>query len=141
MKKEDLPQDSSALRDVTREVCYVKDDDGKYGQSLSTGWKVKADALDEAWADINDRVREAAEEVKSGKKSPVLFFMEVNIMDYPTLSGYTGFWKWTIKRHIKPSVFKKLSDKKLGKYAAAFKISVEELKRFDGGNIDKYIRK
>ncbi|UII23381.1 hypothetical protein [Fulvivirga ligni] len=141
MKKDSLPQDSSALKDFTREVCYVKDDNGKYEQGLSTGWKVKADALDEAWADINDRILESAQEVAAGQKSPVLFFMELNLMDFPTLTGYTGFWKWTIKRHMKPAVFKKLSEKKLAKYAKAFKISVEELTSFDGRNIDKYTKK
>lgn len=141
MEKDKLPQDKSALKDFTREVNYVKDEGGKYEKALSTGWNVKAEALSEAWKEINRRIKEAGEAVQSGEKSPVVFFMEVNLMDLPTLAGYTGFWKWTIKRHFKPNVFKKLSDKKLGRYASAFKISIEELKHFDGTNIDKYTRK
>ncbi|HNP17063.1 MAG TPA: hypothetical protein PKL31_01410 [Fulvivirga sp.] len=140
MKKDSLPQDPSALKNFTREVCYVKDEDGKYEQGLSTGWNVKADALNEAWVEINRRIEEAAKQVELGKKSPVLFFMELRLMDYPTLSGYTGFWKFTIKRHMKPSVFKKLSEKKLKIYAKVFKISVDELKSFDGRNIDRYTK-
>ena len=38
MKKEDVPQDPSALVGVTRDVCYVKDKDGKYTTDLSIGW-------------------------------------------------------------------------------------------------------
>ncbi len=140
MKKDKLPQDPSALNKVTREVCYVKDDGSKYEQSLSTGWKVKADALDEAWKEINRRIEDARIAVEKGEKSPVLFFMELNLMDFPTLSGYTGFWKFSIKRHMKPKVFRKLSEKKLGIYAKAFKISIDELKSFDGKNIDKYTK-
>jgi hypothetical protein len=49
-------------------------------------------------------------------------------MDIGIVAAYTGFWKWTVKQHIKPDVFKKLSDQKLKKYAEAFNISVEELK-------------
>jgi hypothetical protein len=49
-------------------------------------------------------------------------------MDISILSSYTGFWKWTVKRHLKPSVFKKLSDQKLQKYAEIFEISIDELK-------------
>ena len=49
-------------------------------------------------------------------------------MDIGIVSAYTGFWKWTIKQHLKPAAFKKLSEKKLNKYAEAFNISVEELK-------------
>jgi hypothetical protein len=132
MKKEDLPQDASALVGVTREVCYVKGSDGKYTSDLSTGWDVKKQALDNAWDDIKERVAEAATQVKNGEISPIFYFMEVKLMDITLLSGYTGFWKWTIKRHFKPSVFKNLSDAKLATYAKAFDISVEELKNFHG---------
>lgn len=132
MKKEDLPQDPSALEGVTREVCYVKDANGKYVSDLSTGWNVKKQALDNAWDDIKERVEEAAAKVKNGEVSPVFYFMELKLMDLTLLSGYTGFWKWTIKRHFKPSVFKNLSDKKLAAYAKAFDISIEELKNFNG---------
>lgn len=132
MKKEDLPQDPSALVGVTRDVCYVKDKDGKYTTDLSIGWNVKKQALDNAWEDINERIAEAAAKVKNGEVSPVFYFMEKKLMDLTLLSGYTGFWKWTIKRHFKPSVFKSLSDKRLQTYAKAFDISVDELKKFNG---------
>ncbi len=132
MKKEDVPQDPSALVGVTRDVCYVKDKDGKYTTDLSIGWDVKKQALDNAWDDIKERVAEAATQVKNGEISPIFYFMEVKLMDITLLSGYTGFWKWTIKRHFKPSVFKNLSDTKLATYAKAFEISVEELKNFHG---------
>ena len=132
MKKEDLPQDPSALVGVTRDVCYVKDKDGKYTTDLSIGWDVKKQALDNAWEDIHERVTEAAAKVKSGEISPVFYFMEKKIMDLPLLSGYTGFWQWTIKRHFKPSVFKSLSESRLQTYAKAFDISIDELKNFNG---------
>jgi hypothetical protein len=132
MKKEETPQDQSALDKVTRELMYVKNKDGKYTTDLSTGWNVKKEALDNAWEDINERVKQAAEAVKNGEKSPVLYFMEKKLMDLQLLSDYTGFWKITIKRHMKPSVFKQLSEKKLNKYAGAFDITIDELKNFKG---------
>ncbi len=132
MKKEDVPQDPSALVGVTRDVCYVKDKDGKYTTDLSIGWDVKKQALDNAWDDIKERVAEAAQMVKKGEMSPVFYYMELKLMDLTLLSGYTGFWKITVKRHFKPQVFKNLSEKKLGVYAKAFDISIEELKNFKG---------
>jgi hypothetical protein len=132
MKKEDVPQDPSALVGVTRDVCYVKDKDGKYTTDLSIGWDVKKQALDNAWDDIKERVEEAALQVKNGEISPIFYFMEKKLMDLTLLSSYTGFWKWTIKRHFKPSIFKSLSESKLNTYAKAFDISVEELKTFNG---------
>jgi len=141
MKKENLPQDESFLKNFTREVNYVKGDSGKYEQGLSSGWDVKNEALNEAWSDINLRIEEAAKEVELGNKSPILFFKELTLMDFPTLCSYTGFWKFTIKRHMNPGIFKKLSQKRLNVYAKVFKITVEELTTFDGKNIDKYTNK
>ncbi len=132
MKKEEVPQDKSALEKVTRELMYVKNSDGKYTTDLSTGWEVKKEALDNAWDDINERVKEAALAVKNGERSPVAYFMELKLMDLAVLSGYTGFWGFTIKRHMKPNVFKNLSENKLIIYAKAFGISVDELKNFKG---------
>jgi hypothetical protein len=132
MKKEDLPQDESALKSMGRELCYVKDEDGNYVTHLSSGWDVKKEALDNAWDDIAERVEEAKKAVAIGEKSPIHYFMELKLMDMPVIMGYTGFWIWSIKRHLKPSVFVKMSDKKLTKYAVAFEISLEELKKFKG---------
>lgn len=132
MKKEDLPQDPSALEGVTRDLCYVKDADGKYTTGLSKGWEVKKTALDNAWEDINERVTEAALKVKNGEISPIYYFMEKKLMDLPILAGYTGFWQFTIKRHFKPNVFKTLSKQKLEKYVKAFDITLEELTSFKG---------
>lgn len=132
MKKEDVPQDPSALVGVTRDVCYVKDKDGKYTTDLSIGWDVKKQALDNAWDDIKERVLEAGLKVKNGEVSAVFYFMELKLMDINLLSGYTGFWKFTIKRHFKPNVFKTLSDKTLSIYAKAFDITLQELKEFKG---------
>jgi hypothetical protein len=132
MKKDELPQDESALKAMTRELLYVKDKEGKYTTGLSTGWEVKKAALDNAWDDIKERVEAARLAVKNGEKSPVYYFMELRLMDFPVLSSYTGFWTFNIKRHLKPAVFKKLSEKKLAVYAKAFNITVTELKNFKG---------
>jgi hypothetical protein len=130
MKKENLPQDKSALDAFTRELCYVKDEQGKYTTGLSSGWEVKTDALEKAWEDIHERVAAARKAVAEGKQSPIFYFMELRIMDYPVLCGYTGFWKFTVKRHLRPEVFSRLSDKKLNRYAKAFDITLDELKNF-----------
>lgn len=126
MKKEELPQDKGAIVDL----CYVKNKSGKYETQKSTGWEVKIAALDSAWDEVDRRVEDARIEVKEGRKSPVFYYMEKNLMDVQTLAAYVDFWSFTVKRHFKPSVFKKLSQKRLEKYAEVFEISVEELIKF-----------
>jgi len=110
-----VPQDMSSLGKITKEVCYATDSSGKYVTELSSGWDVKINALDVAWKDIEERTAKAKQQVLNGEASPLLFFMEYRLMDIGILADYTGLWKWQIKRHMKPAVFNKLSDKKTTK--------------------------
>ncbi|MEO7531043.1 MAG: hypothetical protein ABIS69_06520 [Sediminibacterium sp.] len=128
MKKEDVPQDLSSLGKITKEICYATDESGNYVKELSRGWDVKITALDAAWGDIEIRMATAKEKVLKGEASPLLFFMERALMDITILAGYTGFWKWQIKRHLDPGVFEKLSDTKLQRYAAVFNVGIGNLK-------------
>ena len=131
MKKEELPQDKSHLKNFTREVCYVKNSEGKYVTDLSTGWEVKSAALNNQWDEIERRIKKAKEKIINGKASPILYFFELKLMDLTVLSGYTGFSKWRIKRHMRPNVFKNLNDKTLQVYAEIFEISLNDLKNFN----------
>src|ERR1700759_5284389 len=101
MKKEDVPQDNGALG---KEVTYATDAEGKYTTELSQGWDVKISALDAAWKDIGERVAAAKEKVGKGEASPLLYFMELKLMDAKVVAAYTGQWAWQVKRHLRPSV-------------------------------------
>ncbi|MBC7451430.1 MAG: hypothetical protein H7259_08080 [Cytophagales bacterium] len=128
MKKTDIPQDPSVLDKFTKEVCYAVDESGKYVTALSRGWEIKASALGITWEDIEKKVEAARQEVLKGNASPILYFIELRVMDIGIVSAYTGFWKWTIKRHLNPLIFHKLSDATLQKYADLFEVTVPELK-------------
>lgn len=128
MEKKDIPQDLSALGKITNELCYAVDENGNYSPELSKGWEVKITALDAAWKDIGERVEAARQRVMKGEASPLLFFMELRLMDIPIVAGYTGFWKFQVRNHLKPSAFAKLPEKKLARYASVFDVSVEQLK-------------
>ena len=131
MKKTDVPQDPSLLKNFTKEVCYAVDEKGNYTANLSTGWEVKTTALGITWDDINQRAANAKEQALKGEVSQLLFFIESKVMDFATLAAYTGFWQWQIKRHLKPSVFNSLSEKKLQKYADIFDVSIANLKKMN----------
>ena len=59
MKKEELPQDRSALQGYTRELHYVKNEEGKFTTGLSSGWEIKASALENAWEDVHQQMAES----------------------------------------------------------------------------------
>jgi hypothetical protein len=128
MKKEDIPQDTGAFGKITKEVCYATDAKGNYTTELSNGWEVKNSANDAAWQDIEERVRIAKERVLNNEVSPIVYFMELKLMDPKVLAGYTGLWTWQVRRHMQPGIFKKLSNRRLQRYADVFEVTVEDLK-------------
>jgi len=129
MEKEHVPQDKSNLtKNNVKELLYATDENGDYTTTLSTGWEPKTIALSNSIDEINERIAEAKQQVQNGEVSPICYYMELNKMDITILSSYVGMWKWRVKRHFKPSVFAKLNDSILKKYADAFEISIAELK-------------
>lgn len=133
MKKSEVPQDNGRIvQKGSRELYYAVDENGEYTTALSTGWEAKNIVQDHTMEVLQAEIDQARDDVKKGKVSPIYFFMLSSRMDLEVLSAYTGIWKWRIKRHFKPTHFKGLSDKKLQKYADAFDITVEELKKYKG---------
>ena len=129
MKETELPQEKGALQDFT-ELCYVTDDEGNYTTLSSSGWEVKSIALEASLSRLQEQIDQAKADVLAGRKSPIVYYMLLNRMDWAVLADAMRRWQWVIKRHAKPSVFKKLSDKTLQQYAEVFGITVEELTHF-----------
>lgn len=131
MKKEEVPQDKGNLINKNmKELVYATDEKGNYTTALSTGWEPKTIALSNSIEEISERVAIAKAQVENNKVSPIVYFMEYSRMDIAILSSYVGMWQWRVKRHFKPKVFAKLSDKILQKYTEIFNISIDELKNF-----------
>lgn len=130
MKQREVPQDKSNLEKANiKDMVYAVNDKGEYVTELSTGWEPKSIALDNAIKAIDERIAQAKEKVLRNETSPLEYYMELHKMDLPILASYVGIWKWRVKRHFKPSVFKKLKHKTMQKYADVFEISVAELKQ------------
>ncbi|MAU71593.1 MAG: hypothetical protein CML04_05795 [Pseudozobellia sp.] len=128
MKKKEVPQDKSQLQKANiKDMVYAVDENGNYVTELSTGWEPKTIALDNAMKEIEERVEDARQRVLNNETSPIEYYMELHKMDLPILASYVGLWQWKVKRHFKPSVFKKLSAKTLQKYAEVFEIGIDEL--------------
>lgn len=133
MKKSEVPQDESPIsKHGSNELLYAVDEDGKLKPMQSIGWEAKTAVQNQNIENLNQRVIDAMQAVKEGNSSPILYFMELNKMDWSTLAAYMGSWVFLIKRHQKPKVFQKLSHKTLTKYAETFGITVDELKNFKG---------
>lgn len=128
MKKREVPQDAGLLGDL-REVRYAVDDDGRYVPVPSAGWEPATIANAQAWDAIRAEVAGVLEEVRAGRLSPLAWRMAAAQMDHRLLARYAGLFAWQVRRHMKPGPFRRLSRRRVARYAAVFGIAPEELDR------------
>jgi hypothetical protein len=128
MKQHEVPQDGDNLHEGTfKQLFYAVNDAGEYTPVSSVGWEPENVAMSQAWEEVHARIENARTRALAGEISPIAYYMEKNLMDLPLLASYVGKFQWQVKRHLKPRVFKKLGATMLQRYAAAFKITVQEL--------------
>lgn len=132
MDVNEVPQDAMGYKDKDKikKLVYAVDEHGNYNGINSAGWEAENIATRQAWEAIEEELKEMEERVGGGEQSPIAYFMLKKLMDVSILARYVGKWQWQVKRHMKPEVFKNLSQKMLDKYAEVFEISTAELINF-----------
>jgi hypothetical protein len=128
----EVPQDPKDFKegDKLRKKVYAVDKDGKYTGVTSAGWEVENFAMKQAWDAVDEELEDIKRKVEAGELSPIAYFMQKSLMDVGLLAKYVGKWQWQVRRHFKPSVFNKLDEQLLKRYANTFNISVQELVSF-----------
>lgn len=131
MKTDHVPQEGLEYkgRDKVKKVIYATDGAGQYTSVNSIGWEAENVAMRQAWQEVEDTLEQVAAAIKAGRLSPIAWWMHKCLMDESLLAKYVGKWRWTVRRHLKPKGFQKLSEADLEKYAAVFDITVDELKQ------------
>ncbi len=127
MKKEDVPQDAGISGNYGKEICYAVDDDGRYSLVPSLGWEPKNIANNQAWELIDQELINVVKRIKTGKLSPLAYHMIKNQMDIKLMAKYVKLSRFRVRRHLKPSVFRRLENDVLMRYANIFEISVDQL--------------
>ncbi|QIM62067.1 hypothetical protein A1D29_01365 [Pasteurellaceae bacterium Orientalotternb1] len=130
MEIDDIPQDDSKIFRGQKKVIYATQN-GNYQTATSTGWQTEEFATQQAVDELEKQTAEALQAVRSGEKSAIYYLMYKNRYDLQSLAQATGFWQWQIKRHFRPEVFAKLSEKTLEKYVAVFGVLLQELRGMD----------
>lgn len=128
MDKEGVPQDASPTYGGLRKLLYAVDENGQYTGVQSSGWEAESFSTELAVAEINRQRDDAWQRAREGKTSALEYHMYRNRMDFDTLVMVSGIWRWRVRRHFKPSVYAKLADKVLARYAEAMGVKVAELK-------------
>ena len=128
MRIDEVPQDESSTYAGHKKLLYAQDRSGAYTGVQSSGWDVEANATLDAVALYQALADQARAEVEAGQKSPLYYHMYACRMDLLLLGQLTGFWRWRIRRHFKPSVFAGLKHPVLSRYATAMDKTISELK-------------
>jgi len=114
-----------------RELLYNYDKDGNFIKDVGYHGEPDRVILQQAWDLFNERIEDARKKVLEGKASPILYYMEKNLLNPMDLSMHAGISLWRVKFHLRPKYFKRLSEKTLNKYAEAFNIPIEQLTKVE----------
>ena len=122
----DIPQDNSKIFRGQKKVIYATRN-GNYESGTTSGWDDEEFATQQAVEELKQQTEQALQAVKNGEKSPLYYLMYKYRFDEQSLAQATGFWQWQIRRHCKPEIWAKLSEKKLEKYAGVFGVDIKML--------------
>lgn len=129
MRTTEVPQDCNPTLNGERKAVYAIDENGNYAVVPSRGWAVE-EIVTSAAIEEYDLLRiEAWEKVRQGNLSPLGYHMYAKRFLVETLSQACGLFRWQVTRHLKPENFRKLTPKKLQRYADTLGISITDLKQ------------
>ncbi len=124
-----VPQEGNRTMGGHRRAMYARDTDGRMVIVASRGGEVDETVTLQALGRIQELADEARARVSAGVSSPLEYWMYAQRLDLPQLAQVSGFWKWRVRRHLRPEIFARLSPKVLNHYAWVMGVSVEQLKR------------
>lgn len=132
MKKNEVPQDNDENYEGHKKIRYARSEDGQVIKVPSSGWSVEKDATSVAWDDINEKLQDTYQQVKSGRLSPLAYHMEKELLEPSLLAANLGIWSLTVKKHLRPKHFNKMSSKHLNLYTEYFEMTEQEFKTISG---------
>ncbi|OGB27498.1 MAG: hypothetical protein A3I66_06330 [Burkholderiales bacterium RIFCSPLOWO2_02_FULL_57_36] len=131
MRETDVPQEGNATLDGHRKVIYAKGADGRVQMVASAGWEVEEIVTRQAVDEFVLLAQAARAQALAGLASPLAYHMYCARMDETLLSQTSGLWRWRIRRHFRPEIFRKLSSALLQRYADALGITSDQLMRIE----------
>ncbi|MCU1717881.1 hypothetical protein [Pseudomonas sp. 5P_3.1_Bac2] len=134
MKLDDVPQDSSTVYGGHSKLLYAVDAEGHYQGAQSAGWEPETYSTQLAVAELQEQEAEAHAAWQRGELSALGFLMYRYRLDEPALAQVTGLWRWRVRRHLRPHIYRKLSAAVLSRYAEAFGLPLADLIAYQKGH-------
>ena len=129
MNKDEVPQEPAKAYMGMKKALYALDENGRMAVVRSAGWEAEEIVLDQAIEEFKALAAQAHARARAGESAPLEYHMYRQRMDVVLLAQSTGFFRWSVRRHLRPAVFARLSAEKKARYADALGLRVEELER------------
>jgi len=127
MKRDEVPQQNAKAFMGHSKLLYAQDENGHYVRAPSSGWEAEEIVLDQAIAEYEHQAADAWRRARQRQNSALEYHMYRERMDLVLLSQSTGYFKWRVRRHLRPGAFQKLSAKCRQRYADALGKTPEQL--------------
>ena len=128
MDTKEVPQDDSHTYGGHKKLLYATDESGEYVGVASSGWEAETIATDSALNLLQQQKNETWQRAQCGETSALEYYMVYRRMDVALLSQTSGIFQWRIRRHFKPEIYARLTNKLLVRYSEALGIEVPTLK-------------
>ena len=115
MKEKEIKVDSKGQEIV----LFVEKEDETYAP-VQSGSYITENFLDDFLQKKENLAKQLKEELNKGNISPVYYYMVLQDMGPGDLAKRVGISQRKLKKHFRPEVFAKLSEKMLGKYEVVF---------------------
>ena len=114
-----------------RELFYSFDKESGFKREVGFQYSANQEIIRQSWDAAEERLTEVRQRVRAGLVSPVAYHMERCLMEIPMLADYMEMPKWRIRLHLRPSFYKRLSEKVQNRYASVFGIAPSELNNIE----------
>jgi hypothetical protein len=110
-----------------RELFYSFDREKGFSAKVDYQYDANQVIIRQSWDAAGERLEQVRQAVIAGKRSPIAYFMEKQLMEVPMLAAYVGLKKWKVRWHLTNTGFRRMKPDTLQKYAGVFDIPVTEL--------------
>jgi transcriptional regulator with XRE-family HTH domain len=122
MKEKDVLVDFQAQQFI----IFAEKSDGSFSP-VQTGSYMSKNHIDDFYKIVDNLNKSLIEKLKKGVISPIYYFMSIEDLTIPELAARVGISKSSLRKHLDPKGFNKISVSQLKRYANVLNIPLANL--------------